>query len=40
MNTESYKMNRTLRNCNEGHTIAVVDDVYRFLVTGEDPSVP
>ena len=29
-------MNRTLRNCNEGHTIAVVDDVYRFLVTGED----
>ena len=29
-------MNRTLRNCNEGHTIAVVGDVYRFLVTGED----
>ena len=29
-------MNRTLRNCNEGRTIAAVGDVYRFLVTGED----
>ena len=27
---------RTLRQPGEGHTIAVVGDVYRFLATGED----
>lgn len=29
-------MKATIRNINEGRTIAVVGDVYRFLVTGAD----
>ena len=29
-------MNPTIRKPVEGHTIAVVGDVYRFLATGED----